>query len=332
MAGKSGYKKRKYSKSKRDSKSSKKRKTSKKSNRRSKKSKQGIVSQAKRIGTSAWQSFGICAYKPKYSKYGALVKIIGNELTRFSNSVGQAIPTTGLQSVSVVAYNLTPYEIFTSMYQEAVNQETRNPRIFIRSIQSETNFTNQSNSTCFLEIYDFIAREDNAPNASFTAYNQDPVLTWTNDLNASLVPAITTYGTNFFDSPSCMQLWKITKVNKVRLAAGEVHQHVNNCKPGYVIKRNKQQGFAGASVAGSYGVDGITHYTCVIVRYTATDADDTTVTVSKGKLDWVNVQRVRYKYMADSPGANSIFTNVLTTADTQHVMELDGDDALVITA
>jgi len=320
------YKKSKASSSRKSTalKSDYKRRTSKK---------YSLNQSAKKTGTSSWMSFGIGCPPGSKNMYTKILKLLGNPYTEFTNSVGQSIPTTGIQTVVKISSSLAPYPIF-NIFPVALGYDVTAPcKYLIDSYSRETTFSNQSNATCFIELYDFVAREDLAPNSGATSDNKDPVLTWTNDYTTN-APGLTVYGTNFFDSPVTCSLYKVKKITKIRLGAGETHQHVVRGKPRKLIEMKRLQNFQSTNLTADdfYGLENITSYTCAIFRYQPTDADDTTVTASKGKIDWVTVKRTVCRAMTQPSAVANVWTNALTTADTQHVMETDGDDNLVITA
>lgn len=145
-------------------------------------------------------------------------------------------------------------------------------RFCVRSLYAETMFTNSSNVSCVMDIYDIQCRRDIPLKAVTGALLDvsDPISAWVQgELNQATtpIPAGFTNGAYFPGSlPQDSQLFKdfynIVSKKSIALAAGASHQHTVRLRHPRLLDANE------SSVEESYllGVKGVTFFTMIVAR------------------------------------------------------------------
>lgn len=265
---------------------------------------------AKKVGTSHWLSYGTAQSFPK-SKYAYLggkqsvqshfnVQRVG----RIEGSVG--IAGQSFDDVSV-AYDTTSIKLlrdylFSNIRNDLMNTSSAGGltgaslgnynaiddiTLLLKNCKKTTTFTNQSNGNAYVDIYDLVARRDMGSATS-------PSTMWTNGLDQTNDPFNATaagngvqlqsfaVGSTPFQSQVFCRYWKVLKVTRLCLGAGETAEHVTKMSP--MKKWNMQWNTSDGTTNPTY-FRGLTHVTMMVVRGQPTDlASDSTIGITMPEI------------------------------------------------
>lgn len=195
------------------------------------------------------------------------------------------------------------------------------------SIHSITNMTNLGN---MIWIYDLVLRHDTGNNG--TASRLDPIGDWKEGITDEAggatdyaLPYCTPYQSRTF----CLR-WKVLKVRKIPLAAGETHVHTTSCVPRMHLNRERVNPPASTALATPAADLGIGQFTsCVMVVALGNVAADSVVSSNVGfgpsSIDIVKTTRYEYDLFDDNHTVfnKSVTLGAITTAE--FIQEEAGD-------
>jgi hypothetical protein len=201
-------------------------------------------------------------------------------------------------------------------------------RCVLESAQNQITFTNSSNSSAEVEIYDLVLKKDLLSAPSFTVNSQSyvpqatPSSYWIQGSLASegvtggTSPAPSQFiGASPFDSLLFKDYFKVHKRTAVMLPQGSTHRHSVLIKPSRLINQFELS----TGGAGSFGIRGLTVFTMLVVKgVPISDVDADAPTTSSIRLDCIQGTRYKWTWVADT-SATGYYTDNLTTpaaADT----------------
>lgn len=288
----------------------------------------GLKGIPKRTGTKHWLSYGKTA-KDRFRKpfIGKLARVLGKRMTNIFNS-GDIKPAAGFQAVGLVADMFTPFDIYTYTYNANLGAVgAGNDKTILESCQTTTTFTNQTNTPTFVDIYDIVARRDiQVMGANSEFY--DPAKCWT--FGSGTVAgnvASTRLGTTPFMSTLFTQFWKVLRVTRLNLAAGETAEHRATHKPmrvwdhsiDYVVRNSIATDTTIQLTVDEGAFKNLTHYTMVVAMGAPGDPDTDSVGTLVSKLDWVTTKN--YKYSSIENSASTLASDGVTNQTATHILD-----------
>jgi len=269
---------------------------------------------AKKISASHYLSYGVSniLQKPPSNALATILKGQGYNVW-LDTYGGVNAATAGIQGVTTVCGIYTPYDIDTYLGGTLDKHMMRNCKLSIT-------MTNQCNAPVFVDLYDVVSRKD--LNADYNG--QSPSEVWTNEGAGTE----TYYGNDPFSCQEFVETFKVLKITRINLTAGETAEHKCTYEANQVFKENHNNTIAGTKDQGAYA--GLTHFVMMVTRGAAADADNTTVGSSITKVAYI-VQKTYKRQQIIQTGNSQATSTVLSTAATK-IMELDGDENTFITA
>lgn len=166
-------------------------------------------------------------------------------------------------------------------------------RIFWKTAERYTTFTNSTNVTAFVDIYHFVARRDT---------NLGLISAWQNGLNDEAVQISTDYSTHIGIGPRMSQAvndyYKCLKCYQIVLNPGQSHQH-NTKLNVYKIVNND---VIASDMQSNGFLAGLSHIILYVVRGAPVTDSATQTLVNTGpvKIDVVSTFRVSLSYFTDN--------------------------------
>jgi hypothetical protein len=274
------------------------------------KTKTKLNQKANKTATHHWISYG-AGLKHKGKPLPKALSKINAPNTNYVNSVVRIPVPIGQQSAFNLASAYTPYDI--AIFNPGVNATfIKNSRVFLESCSQKILSTNMTNVNVFMDLYDVECRRDYLNTA-------DPPSVWSTGLvdqnNAALISDV---GSTPFASQLFTQLFKVKRITRVILSAGETHEHITYHKADWLWNHEVDGNPAVAAVNGQQGYKGLTNYTFA-VSYGAPVNDSTTktqISTSAAAIDCVITKQYRYSYMSSNSSNVQVVTNTLPTAFT----------------
>lgn len=266
-------------------------------------------------GTSAWQTFGGAIRRKGKAIIGKLDRLLADQI-RLVNASGQVAVTIGRQTVTNIQYEYNSTDCTAQAAGAAY-------KVILKSCQSKILLTNNTNQTMFVTLYDWVCRRD-------SNVAQTPVDYWEDSVAASAAATDPTLlGTTPFDSDLFTSTFKVLKVTKIYLGAGEVCEHVKS------IQLNKvyDDAIIAYTIGGNQLFKGITHGTFMVSHGQPVGDDaDTDVTLAGTNAEamyWVASKKFRYQYVQTAQHSFNVDSTLPTGTLTggAQIMETDGDGA-----
>jgi len=283
-----------------------------------------LSGKAVKAGTSHWLSIGAPgfdkAHKPS-SWMNKYLKMNATNTYTFSQSGQLSIaPASSTQNVFTVTGIYTPYDL--SLFIPSIGIDNH---IILKSVSCVMTMMNQSDMPAFVELYDIQARKTLLGTAG-TSY-QDPASAWINEVATSNAKV---YGGTPFGATSFTENYKVNRITRLNLAAGETAEHILNIKNNHVFKDSDLIPAAPVQDKGSFEM--FTRFIMAVVRSPPTD-DSISPLVGSGsvKVDFVCAKEYRTCQVVLPAGAHTVGT-VITQITAPHVMETDGDNVAQIFA
>lgn len=293
------------------------RRSSKKGSKSTYRKKTTLNSKPKKVGTSHWLSHGTWGKikGAKFNRKWLKGKIKVDPSRTWVDSYGaNIVVAAGVQGVANLYGINTPYDFY-------IMQTSATNRLLVESVSVSASFTNQSNTPTFIDLYDIEARDD-------TTYLETalttPLAAFDNGSGGA-----GQYGMTPFESDLFTQTYKITRITRYNLAAGETASHMTSIKPKCVFTKTQDLAYnnGAAKNVGNFG--GWTKWCMAVVKGCAADADNNTVGPAACKIDYLIEKRYRFQVIV--PDSTPVYAGALSSAAT-HIMETDGDDAVINTA
>lgn len=169
-------------------------------------------------------------------------------------------------------------------------------RFYLESVSGHLTFKNQSDSRCWMTIYDLVSRVD----GNGVSYN--PYSAWSAGMTE--LGAVGTAGTLMphstpFQSATFNQFWAVRKRVRVGMESGATHKH------SYKFSPNRYLDTARIRNAGAYYVKGLSCAVMVVIHGepangTVASGSDSTVTLAPVKVDYVGTRSFKYKYLNEN--------------------------------
>jgi len=222
-----------------------------------------------------------------------------------SNSSGQILTTAGLMSYSEIGplFNGATITGFAGI------TATTNGKVILKSVTAEVTFTNVTNTTARLKIYDIMPRRDFS-NATITGPGQAWQTGQTDEGSGSgasyLIP-----GSDPTSSKTFVEMFIIKNREDILLPPGGTHLHKISLAPNYAID------YALAHY-GTWWKD--LSYTCLAVAHgqasdAVTGGGAGTVSLGVAKVNWVLTKQYKTSWIADNTTSATV-TNSLPTSFT----------------
>lgn len=273
-----------------------------------------IRQMAKKLTSSHYLSYGVSAIRKKYVAPGLTSSLKSQAYNSWSDTYGSlSAATAGVQNVKIVCGIYTPYDIYKA---NADNLE----KYYLKTAQLTISMTNQCNAPVFVDVYDLAVRQDLNTASQFNT----PSEAWTNTGTS------TYYGADIFSCQEFCESFKILRITRINLTAGETAEHRCTYNANQVFKQQDVLTFGVNPTKDEDAFVGLTHYVMMVTRGAAADADDTTVGSAITKVAYI-VQKT-YKFQAIPNAANINTTNTVLPTTATKIMELDGDENTFITA
>ena len=151
----------------------------------------------------------------------------------------------------------------------------------LKEVKNIVTFTNNTNTTCFLDLYEYAAREDGSTGA-LTAFTQG-----INDSTGNAIGSGAIYVTPFQSSEFCT-LFKILSVKHIELSAGRTHKHSSVFYPNVEINAER-------IVVGSY-MRGVGRGFMAVAYGVPCDSGNQTVGLSAVQLDCIQQKEYLFGY------------------------------------
>lgn len=260
----------------------------------------GSLMAPQQFGTGHWKSLGHGPRGPK-SRSGLVRKleqILPPQIVINTNTA--ALPCgAGVQFPGIVASAYTVYDLYN--YNGGTAQATTfigQNKVILKDYSLNINFTNQSNANIKVMLYDFIARRDMYNSGGEVALN--PLVAWNNESSLCAGYNNAQYGATPFDSQLLCKTWKCIGSQEYRLSEGEtgehrVHSVMNKIHDHTLDQLTTSTATIGNLSAQAGALKGLTYFCLAVVSGSPTDANNSTVTSSIGKVDFVSVNRYTWE-------------------------------------
>nr|WAE42462.1 MAG: capsid protein [Cressdnaviricota sp.] len=274
------------------------------------KKKSGLSMTPIKQGTSHWVSYGKGPYIKNNTKLSKLEQIVEPNYY-LKNAAGILTPATvGIQAAVQLPGLFTPYDLADQLFPQVQADTSRVYRLLLDNVTQKTMVINQSNAPCFMEFYDCTARHD----VTGTFASNTPLAAWTyQDTNATVVEATP------FRSYTFTQYWKVTRITKVVLAAGETHQHIMHIKGPHLVDVAYVSFNSDANTEDAGGFKNLTSYTFMVLRGSPADTSSHTgTTTSATEIAYTTSKEYTFRGVAGT-GNRVNNTNTLPTTGTLEV-------------
>jgi len=274
-----------------------------------------IRQMAKKLTSSHYLSYGVSAIRKKYVAPGLTSSLKTQGFNTWSDAYGSlSAATAGAQSIKTVCGVYTPYDVYKA------NADSLN-KYYLKTATLAITMTNQCNAPVFVDLYDMVARQDLNSASQFST----PTEAWT---NAGDNP--TYYGADPFGVQGVTETFKILRITRINLTAGETAEHRCTYNANQVFSKQDLIAFAATPTKDEDAFGGLTHYIMMVTRGAPADADDNTVGSSITKVDYIVQKTYKFQSVPNVTNDNTVNTTLATTATK--IMELDGDENTFITA
>lgn len=205
-------------------------------------------------------------------------------------------------------------------------------RFILHSCRQELMFTNQTNATMFLKLYEYTCRRETgiAPDDAYKKgfeYEQSVASSATAGRDV-LYGALTIGATPFQSSFFCTR-YKINRVYTLELASGKSHVHVSYYSPNKWYSQEDVDSPVTAETDTFQAY--LTRGTFIQAYGSPVDDDASSVAIGRGAIDMVT--RMTYTFRHLKPQKISyVYTDTLPTVVTEHVMSEEGLDQSTTTA
>lgn len=193
-------------------------------------------------------------------------------------------------------------------------------RFLLQDMYGEFTFSNASNSTCYVYVYDILCKKDLDSTSTQDSTVLLPNVAWNNgEIQQGNTLGNSMIGTFPSKVKDFTSFYKILSKKGHFMKAGDVHKHKVSLKLNRLINESL------ISKSSYYG--GLTHYTMICAYGVPCDNDAVppVVTTSNGALDMVYTTQYRYKWMQDYDTDSVIFGALPTGVAGLEVIEDDGD-------
>lgn len=274
--------------------------------------KKSLMVMAKKISTNHYLSYGTSNIRRKFAQPTLRKALLGLGMRTWTDTYGSiAAATSGVQSVTAICGMYTNYDIANSAGASLALQ-------YMKSASLVVNMTNQCNAPVFVDIYETVCRRDVSVDTS-TAL---PSTQWNSTAKVQ-------YGATPFQDQGFTELYKVLKITRLNLTAGETAEHRVSYRPEQLFKDNQLTNSATKN-RDQYGYAGLTHHLFMVTRGAACDADDSTVGSAITKVAFI-VQKI-YKNQYPPASTNTLDQGTSLPTTATKIMELDGDENLFVTA
>lgn len=233
---------------------------------------------------------------------------------------------TGRQGVSQMELGL-----LTDLYAMIVTVPgyTDNTQAFLDNVQTEWSFTNQSEATCYMDLYEVTPRY-------MSAIGETP--SWA--FNKGLVDAgigvagAATLGAMPYMSPAFTTMFKIHKRYRLELAQGQTHRHFSKYQMGYKWNNQLYDIFAGGVAAANEAYNPrTTRFLMMVVSGQALNDSTTKTNVSTASTAVDIVAKTRYTWFYGEPSStNYKFANFLPTITTESILDIGSGEVETVQA
>lgn len=219
---------------------------------------------------------------------------------------------------------LYPVGDINAMISTITAATTGSKRMVLESAQSEITFTNSSNASAEIELYDLVLKHDLSVAPTFTVNSLPyspvpfPESYWQQGTLAaegavgSTTPAPSTFiGSTPFDSVLFKDYFKVMKRTKVMLPQGGTHRHHVSLKPSKLI----DQFMLSTAGAGIYALRGLTQYTMITCKgVPISDTTLSTPTTASVLLDVIQSVRYKWTWVSDTTSTGYFVDSLSTPA------------------
>lgn len=274
--------------------------------------KRSLVSKPRKVGTSAWISYGGTMPKKRNPTLRKMQRMLADKIT-VNNSGQQGPLTIGKQDTLTLSEEYTQGDILSP----------DNEKRILRSCCTRSILTNNTNTTIFLTLYDYVCRRDSNVAKTAVDYWKDNPASGA----ATTDPAV--IGTTPFNAHSFTIFHKILKTTKIYLGAGESIEHIKYIQPNKLYDGSIEIYNASANQR----FKGLTHGTIAAYHgQPAGDSADTDVTTAGTTTDAlfiVTTKTLKHAVVEDNLTTFTA-TGGIVTSFTGHgeIMETDGDAGL----
>lgn len=188
------------------------------------------------------------------------------------------------------------YTILHAIEQQAPNLPVLTSRVLHEFMSGEILLANASVFTTTMIIYDVMARRDLHLGLASSAELAAPTGAWSTGVTDEGGGANDwkVIGGTPFQSELFNQFYRVVQTTRVELNPGGIHRHVASFRPNKIVHNEVVE-------ANSYGIQGLSCYTMVVLYgQPAHDSTTTTsVTITAASLDVVQSANYRYRYIQE---------------------------------
>lgn len=179
---------------------------------------------------------------------------------------------------------------------------------YFKFLKGEIRMTNQINANMQICIYDVVPRRDMDTSQPNPAAAWDTGLSATNGVSHT-VKGYNNLGVTPYESPLFVSLYKIVKVTKMVLSAGQGHVHKVNLKQNVVMQKYQKDQYVyyrNLSAITIITVNGMP---------VCSDANDLNIAVSKTDLACVSTRHIEYRGINGQPAYYQYHNNQASFVD-----------------
>lgn len=198
-----------------------------------------------------------------------------------------------------------------------------NRRFLLDKFQSEVTFSNSTNASCYVHIYDIMVKQD-MDNDDVLSGLASPTTSWNSgEIQQGNPDGLSVIGTDPKKIDLFKQHYKILQHTKHFMGPGDVHKHHSNINYNRVINESR--------VVNSILYGGYTLCTMIVAYGTPAndDAVPPVVSTTAGALSMTFTNKYIFRYSLDNQ-QNSKVINLLPTPANLEVVQDDGDIDLVV--
>lgn len=239
----------------------------------------------------------------------------------FQNVRSTRLAGTSFGQQSLDAFYVGRATEFHTMVTSVPNYDATTD-IFIDTMTVETEFTNQSEATCYFDLYEV------TPRYSFES-TYDPVNVLDSGIQEQgVVIGIQELGIRPTAVKKFTYLYKIHKKFTIELGQGQSHRHVSN----YDVRKRFNEAFYDV-LGGSRQMPEFTKWLLVIASGAPLNDQTTKTNVSTAKPALDIVRKERYSFLFSQPAYTTYtFTNNLPTVTTGYIMDVGSGEAETVDA
>lgn len=275
-----------------------------------------LTKMARKISANHYLSYGVSSIRKRPTDVTLMKSLKGSSRSVANFAYGAvSAATAGFQSATTVCGVYTPYDVGIYLAQPSTFLLSRH---FMESCRLTITLTNQSNVPTFVDLYDIAPRSDLSNSSAY----QSPTEAWLAGAGAAATPVY--YGAQPFTEQFFVESFKILRVTRINMSAGETAEHRCTYNANQIFKReNSSFGLSATQDQGAY--QNLTHFVMMVTRGAPGDADDTTVGSMPTKIDYIVQKQYSWKVVPDGTPTQTFFNTALPTSATK-IMELDGDE------